>query len=587
MADKIPVEIWIKILTHADLVGPDAPRPIRYEPFQRETIGLYNRRSSYVICSLISKYFYDIMRTPFVQAEWIRAYHKNHCRDSVAMAVRNGWLDALKFLCQSDRWPIPDIRTSDRYMKSVMNDTLIFTACQILPRVEVAQTPPPKELEQDPLTPILVTYFQEDVSGNPANMETRSDSEQQLCRVPEDDDDFWFDDILQAYYTTYPVRDTESIETRPTRLTTLDLKRRRTRPMRRRFSIDGEEPEETPVPLSQVLDTIKILIDHGAEVAVLDNFALRRAAGYGSVEVMKLLLDYGASPHHAKNETIRNVIKNGSIEGMHLLLEHGASVLACILESCRIGDLTMLQNILQSSKSSKLEEARKWCVDGYIDIVPFEIQGRGENWLRDCWKQHPLVETSRLGFDDMLLTLMAWMNTDLSKDEVALVVDTAFQWACRSDQLSVVCTLARYSVVDLPHAVEVAARFSNAAVLRYLLENHRSELQLDEATKQHDFWRHNPGHPILMALRTTSDPEISELLMKKCGIEWKHITELFMMGNREHILRSSSPNHIVDSSDFMVMSRDGRTGGSLRRVSTYSNFDYEFDAPAQILVTLD
>ena len=63
-----------------------------------------------------------------------------------------------------------------------------------------------------------------------------------------------------------------------------------------------------------------------ADVHVLDDAALRLAAMKGHIETVKLLLDHGANIHALYDEALINAELNGHSETVKLLLDRGANI---------------------------------------------------------------------------------------------------------------------------------------------------------------------------------------------------------------------------------------------------------------------
>jgi len=80
---------------------------------------------------------------------------------------------------------------------------------------------------------------------------------------------------------------------------------------------------------------VALLLDHGADVHALDNMAMREASFGGHRKVVALLLDHGADVHARDDEALRSASENGHGDVVALLLDHGADVHACDDEALR------------------------------------------------------------------------------------------------------------------------------------------------------------------------------------------------------------------------------------------------------------
>jgi len=76
-------------------------------------------------------------------------------------------------------------------------------------------------------------------------------------------------------------------------------------------------------------EEVKLLLDAGADVHALDDYALRRASYRGHTEVVKLLLEAGANVHAWGDYALHMASLRGHTEVVKLLLEAGANVHAC------------------------------------------------------------------------------------------------------------------------------------------------------------------------------------------------------------------------------------------------------------------
>ena len=80
------------------------------------------------------------------------------------------------------------------------------------------------------------------------------------------------------------------------------------------------------VGLAEDVETVKLLLDRGADIHACEDYALRRASDKGHTETVKLLLDRGADIHACEDYALRWASDNGHIETVKLLLDNGADV---------------------------------------------------------------------------------------------------------------------------------------------------------------------------------------------------------------------------------------------------------------------
>ena len=70
------------------------------------------------------------------------------------------------------------------------------------------------------------------------------------------------------------------------------------------------------------LEIVRLLLDRGAYVQAMDDYALRWASINGHLEVVRLLLDKGADVHADDDDALRWASINGHLEVVKVLEEH-------------------------------------------------------------------------------------------------------------------------------------------------------------------------------------------------------------------------------------------------------------------------
>jgi ankyrin repeat protein len=69
-------------------------------------------------------------------------------------------------------------------------------------------------------------------------------------------------------------------------------------------------------------EVVHLLLNAGANVHAINNYAIRLASSNGYTGVVQLLLNVGAKVHAGDDEAIRWARRNGHTEIVHLLLAH-------------------------------------------------------------------------------------------------------------------------------------------------------------------------------------------------------------------------------------------------------------------------
>jgi ankyrin repeat protein len=72
------------------------------------------------------------------------------------------------------------------------------------------------------------------------------------------------------------------------------------------------------------LETVKYLIEQGANIHANNDWALRWSARYGQLEIIKYLVEQGADIHADDDEALRESAENGQLETVKYLIEQGA-----------------------------------------------------------------------------------------------------------------------------------------------------------------------------------------------------------------------------------------------------------------------
>ena len=89
----------------------------------------------------------------------------------------------------------------------------------------------------------------------------------------------------------------------------------------------GAKPSQAePSRAKTHAETVKLLLDRGADIHAEDDQALLNAAENGNTEIVKLLLDRGADIHAVNDAALRYTAMKGRTETVKLLLDRGARI---------------------------------------------------------------------------------------------------------------------------------------------------------------------------------------------------------------------------------------------------------------------
>jgi hypothetical protein len=101
------------------------------------------------------------------------------------------------------------------------------------------------------------------------------------------------------------------------------------------------------------LEIVKSLIEAGADVHVLDDMPLRRAAASGYIEIIKYLIENGANIHAQDDEALKWLVGGGPLDAIEYLVDHGANVRVIKLEELTSDKDRNVLNILLKGLSTQ------------------------------------------------------------------------------------------------------------------------------------------------------------------------------------------------------------------------------------------
>jgi ankyrin repeat protein len=135
-------------------------------------------------------------------------------------------------------------------------------------------------------------------------------------------------------------------------------------------------------------ETVKLLLEHGANKHAKDDYCIRLASHNGHTETVKLLLEHGANIHAQDDYSIRYASMCGHFKTVKLLIENGADIHVnddlAIQSASLFGHLNVVKLLYWNYKSeSKRESIEKGLPESkklWNDIrnceflpLPFEI----------------------------------------------------------------------------------------------------------------------------------------------------------------------------------------------------------------------
>ena len=144
------------------------------------------------------------------------------------------------------------------------------------------------------------------------------------------------------------------------------------------------------------LEVVKYLIEKGADIHANNDSALRYSAYNGHLEVVKYLIEKGADVHTEKNYALRWSACNGHLEIVKYLIEKGADVHAendyALTLSANNGYLEVVKYLIEAGADVHANDdlALRWSASNeHLEVVKYLIEA-GANI--DFIKYHPIME---------------------------------------------------------------------------------------------------------------------------------------------------------------------------------------------------
>ena len=94
------------------------------------------------------------------------------------------------------------------------------------------------------------------------------------------------------------------------------------------FLLGGYVTEDDAIMMASengYVETVKALIEEGADVRTNDNYAIQEASTYGYKEVVELLIEAGADVKACSGWSVQEAYSNGYKEVVKLLIQFGAT----------------------------------------------------------------------------------------------------------------------------------------------------------------------------------------------------------------------------------------------------------------------
>ena len=124
------------------------------------------------------------------------------------------------------------------------------------------------------------------------------------------------------------------------------------------------------------LESVKFLLEQGANLHAGDDYALKLAAINGYLELVKYLLEQGANLHAENDDALRSAAVSGHLEVVKYLLEQGANLHAVNDDALQLaahnGHLKVVKHLLE--QGANLHVVNNWALrwaahKGHLNVV--------------------------------------------------------------------------------------------------------------------------------------------------------------------------------------------------------------------------
>jgi hypothetical protein len=318
----LPNELWTRIFTHPDLVAPV------HHPAHGSTSDhnlRINRRQVFASVSLTCRQFHTVFSDPYVRAVWAMTFHGGSVRDTIFFIIARGWVSSLSWILVqsawldhirmdiSSRWDSMQYRETPfglhdegrRRRQSTLNDALIYAVCNqghsrhqmsgaSIRMNSCARLALTKSVPVDRCASSLDWYLTHFLRSydTPSSVKacrvdgTQSDGEESGVNGWSE-----IDDILDTYTdvdTPVMVRNPFPISKRSPYLVSNPTPRQaqaQTHQQSIESNLDEGEGDH-----SILVDMVRQLLDHGADLHVMQDFPVRRVSRNGCLPLLNLLI---------------------------------------------------------------------------------------------------------------------------------------------------------------------------------------------------------------------------------------------------------------------------------------------------------
>jgi len=128
------------------------------------------------------------------------------------------------------------------------------------------------------------------------------------------------------------------------------------------------------------LKTVKYLVKRGADVTANDNCAIWYAARHGHLDVVKFLAEHGADVSARKNFIVYDAICNGHIEVVKYLVERGANITdinSAIVSASEYGHLEVIKYLIEHDANINLCDGRaiiRAACNDHLEIIKYLVK---------------------------------------------------------------------------------------------------------------------------------------------------------------------------------------------------------------------